>query len=82
MTLSQVSRSTRKVTSELADKSEEFLQCETGGLRKVDVEKGRRMCPSLTDDEAVEIAQMLLLLEEEMGRPQDVEWGIEAGGQE
>ena len=65
--------------SELADKSDEFLQREEGGLRKVKVVEERRKVPALSDKEALEISKMLLLLEEEMGRPQDVEWALERG---
>ena len=35
--------------------------------------------PALSDDQAVEIAKLLVELEEEMSKPQDFEWAIEKG---
>ncbi len=75
----QVSRSDFSVTSELADKPEKFVQCAEGGVQKVEVAEAERKNPSLTEGEAVAIVKLLVRLEEEMGRPQDFEWAMEAG---
>ena len=44
-----------------------------------EVGQERRKVRVLSDDHAKRIAEMLLVLEDEMGRPQDVEWGMENG---
>ena len=75
----QVSRKDFKVTSELADKPEMFVQCESGGVRREGVDEGRRKSAALTDEQAVTVARLLVELEEALGTPQDFEWGIENG---
>ena len=75
----QVSRSDLKVTSEMADKTEKFVQSEEGGVTKVKVQEDLVKSPTLSDDQAVEIAKLLVELEEEMTKPQDFEWAIEKG---
>ena len=78
--LFQVSRSDFSVTSELADKSEKFVQCEEeGGVKKVSVEAGQRGVASLTQEQAVSVARLLVGMEGKFGRPQDFEWAMEAG---
>ena len=74
-----MSRSDFKVTAEMADKTEMFVQSEGGGVRKVEVEEERRKSSALSDDQAVTIARLLKELENELGTPQDFEWGIEKG---
>ena len=76
----QVSRSEFKVTSEMADKTEKFIQCDEGGVIKVKVQDELVKSPTLSDDQAVEIARLLVDLEEEMTKPQDFEWAMENGG--
>ena len=78
--MEQVSRSDLKVTSEMADKTEKFVQSEEGGVVKVKVQEELVKSPALSDAQAVEIARLLIKLEEEMIKPQDFEWGIENGG--
>ena len=68
-----------KVTSEMADKSEKFVQNNEGGVMKVKVEEELVKSPALSSDQAVEIARLLIALEEEMTKPQDFEWAIEKG---
>ena len=75
----QVSRSNLKVMSELADKTEKFVQSEQGGVVKVKVEEELMKSPALLDAQAVEIARLLIRLEEELTKPQDFEWAIENG---
>lgn len=78
--MEQVSRSDLKVMSEMADKTEKFVQSEEGGVVKVKVQEELVKSPALSDAQAVEIARLLIKLEEEMTKPQDFEWGIENGG--
>lgn len=68
-----------KVTSELADKPNMFVQCEGGGVRSEAVEEAKQKLTTLTDDQAIEIGRLLVDLEEAFGTPQDFEWGIENG---
>lgn len=68
-----------KVTSEMAEKTEKFVQSEEAGVTKVKVQEDLVKSPALSDDQAVEIAKLLIELEEEMTKPQDFEWAIEKG---
>ena len=63
----------------MADKTEKFIQSEEGGVTKVKVQEDLTKSPALSDDQAVEIAKLLIELEEEMTKPQDFEWAIEKG---
>ena len=63
----------------MADKTEKFVQSEEGGVTKVKVQEDLVKSPALSDDQAVEIAKLLVELEEEMTKPQDFEWAIENG---
>ena len=78
----QVSRKDFKVEREMAEKSEMMVRSEEGeegGVKKVEVEEGRVKEPALSDAAAVEIAKLLISLEEGFGKPQDFEWGMEDG---
>ena len=69
-----------EVSVETAEKTEMFVQCEEGGLRKVKIEEEKRIKERcLGDDEAKRIAELMISLEIEMETPQDFEWGIEKG---
>lgn len=63
----------------MVDKTEKFIQSEEGGVAKVKVQEDFIKSPALSDDQAVEIAKLLMELEEEMTKPQDFEWAIEKG---
>jgi phosphoenolpyruvate synthase/pyruvate phosphate dikinase len=65
----------------MADKTEKFIQCVEGGVTKVKVQEDLVKSPTLSKDQAVEIAKLLMKLEEEMTKPQDFEWGIEKGSE-
>ena len=70
---------------ELTDKTEKLVRGEGeeggdgGGVRSVKVEEERVREAALSDDAVVEIAKLLVSLEEGFGKPQDFEWGIEEG---
>ena len=74
-----MSRKDFKVKSELADKPEKFVQCESGGVRRESVGEEEQKAAALTDEQAVTISKLLMELEEAFGSPQDYEWGIEEG---
>ena len=63
----------------MANKTEKFIQSEEGGVTKVKVQEDLVKTPALSDNQAVEIAKLLVELEEEMTKPQDFEWAIEKG---
>ena len=77
----KVSREELNVNCEIADKNEQMIQNdEIGGLMKVAVvpqEKAKER--ALSDEQAQNIARLMIQLEAEMGKPQDFEWGIENG---
>ncbi|XP_065174718.1 rifampicin phosphotransferase-like [Sycon ciliatum] len=68
-----------KVSVELANKEEMFRQQEGGGVEKVDVPADQQKARTLTDDQAKEIATIMMNLEKSTGHPQDFEWAIEEG---
>jgi pyruvate, water dikinase len=51
---------------------------EAGGVVVAEVEAERRARPSLSADEAVALARLGKAIERHAGRPQDIEWAIEA----
>ena len=63
----------------MADKTEKFIQSKEDGVTKVKVQEDLVKSPTLSDDQAVKIAKLLMELEEEMTKPQDFEWAIEKG---
>ena len=56
-----------------------MVQAEEGGVVKVKVADGYQKQPAISDEMAQNIAQMLIALEEKLGKPQDFEWGVEGG---
>lgn len=64
----------------VAEKPEQLIQDKKeGGLVKEKVEENKVKVRSLSDDEAKKIAQLMIQLEDNVGTPQDFEWGIEKG---
>ena len=84
-----MSRKDFTVEKEVTEKTEMLVRSEGeregegegegGGVRKVKVEEERVKEPALSDKAAVEIAKLLIALENGFGKPQDFEWGIEEG---
>ena len=57
-------------------KTKQVINMEKGaGWDEVPLEK--QSVPCLTDEEIIEVAKMALLLEERLGKPQDMEWAID-----
>ncbi len=52
----------------------------TGGTRQVPIESDRRGLPSLSDEEAVQLAEVGRRIEAHLGAPQDIEWCRSGGG--
>ena len=61
------------------EKSEKFVQAKEGGVEKVTVSLEKQKERTLTDEQARNISQLMIALEEKMGKPQDFEWGMENG---
>jgi pyruvate,water dikinase len=61
----------------IAKKAKQVISKERGVDWKA-VPKKKQSVPCLSDDEIVAVAKMALLLEERLGKPQDIEWAIDA----
>ena len=64
----------------VADKLESLVSDPVEGVSRERVPADRRSTPSLSDEEALEVARIALRLEAHWGRPQDVEWAIDGSG--
>jgi pyruvate,water dikinase len=71
-----------KVTLEVlervvADKQREYrFNPATDGVEPLELDEQRSTAPSLSDDEAIEIASIGKRIERHYGRPQDIEWAV------
>jgi rifampicin phosphotransferase len=74
-----VHRETLKAEAVLARKERARVHDPAGGTRTVEVEQGRADRPSLDRRQVQEVARLALRLEEQLGRPQDVEWAYADG---
>src|SRR5262249_53151263 len=50
-----------------------------GGTLETELPRERALAPSITDDEAREVARLAAEVERRFGCPQDVEWGLHDG---
>ncbi len=73
----EVSRASREVTKNVPTKSHALRQSPTGGLVKEELAAADCKTASLTDEQAREVAQMSVRLEDALGAPQDAEWVYE-----
>jgi pyruvate,water dikinase len=64
----------RLAVRDIAEKSWRIVQAATEGVRREAVEESARTRPCLTDSQAIELARMVLFLEDHYGTAQDVEW--------
>ncbi len=71
----------RVVKRSIVDKRELLVSDPVEGVLREQVADGDRHAGSLSDDEAVRVAEMALRLEAHNGRPQDVEWAIDDAGE-
>jgi len=65
---------------EVGDKATQFVLHHREGIQRADVPPELRLRPSLTNEEAFNIAEIALRLEEHFGTAVDVEWAVIAGG--
>ena len=64
----------------IVHKDEKFVCYADEGICRMDITGEMNDSPSLTDDEAIEIAKAVIGLESFYGFPQDIEWAIGADG--
>ena len=65
---------------DIAFKDQKFVCYADEGVCRMDVTGDIGELPSLTDEQALELARLVLRLEDYYGVPQDVEWAIKANG--
>lgn len=66
------------VTATISDKHEELVPTGRGTIVRREVDAERRNSPSLSDDELMAVARLAKAAEKHYGKPQDVEWAIDA----
>lgn len=74
-----VDRGTLAVRTRVAEKAHAVSRDPRGGTRLVPLDHDQSGEPSLTEEQARDVARMALRLERDLGRPQDCEWAF-AGG--
>ena len=74
-----VERGTFKIEPHLVKKDHYFAKDEKGGIVKRDVPLEKREASSLSDEQLGTIARAMILLEEKLSLPQDIEWVFEKG---
>ncbi|WP_434968747.1 PEP/pyruvate-binding domain-containing protein [Microbacterium sp. bgisy207] len=66
------------VTRAISHKGEELVPNGRGGIVRRAVAEDRAGAPSLSDDELMAVARLAKAAEKHYGRPQDIEWAIDA----
>jgi pyruvate,water dikinase len=75
----EVDRETLAVRARVAAKTEAVTRDSRGGTRTVPLDDERRHQPSLTEEQARDVARMVVRLERDLGLPQDCEWAFADG---
>jgi pyruvate,water dikinase len=70
----------RIVQREIALKDQKFVCYADAGICRLDMTGEEKGLPSLTDDQALELARLGVTLEAHYGAPQDIEWAIQEEG--
>ena len=70
----------RIVRREIREKEFKVLAHPSEGLQRLDLSEEEAQGPSLTDEQAVELARLALRIEAHYGTPQDVEWAVRPDG--
>jgi pyruvate,water dikinase len=65
---------------EIGDKKSQFVRHPREGVRRADVPDTLQRQPSLTDQEALAVAEIAMKLESHFGTPVDVEWAMSHAG--
>ena len=70
----------RIVRREIREKEFKVLAHPSEGLQRLELSEEEAQGPSLTDEQAVELARLALRIEAHYGTPQDVEWAVRPDG--
>ncbi|MFH2012429.1 MAG: PEP/pyruvate-binding domain-containing protein [Pseudomonadota bacterium] len=68
------------VKKEISNKEYKFVCYPEEGVCRLDLAGEKASSPSLTDDQACQLAKIAIKIEEYYGFPQDIEWGISHDG--
>lgn len=72
-------KSDKLIRKKIARKEVEIRASESGGTVKKDIEEERKTSPSLSEENALQLARIGLLIQEHFGSPQDIEWCLAEG---
>lgn len=75
----RISRDLGSVDCEPAEHLQRRIGISSGGTRLEDLPSDLKEKVTLTDQQAKDVARLVLKLEKDFGRPQDCEWGLENG---
>jgi len=75
-----------KITSQISvrdisDKRIRHVPAESGGIKHTEMPEELRRAPSISDEELKALAEVGRKVERHYGRPQDIEWAIDQGGE-
>ncbi len=66
---------------EISDKRRQDVPAERGGITQIETPEELRHAPSISDDEIKAVAEIGRKVERHYGKPQDIEWAIDRGGE-
>ena len=66
------------ITRAISDKAEELVPSGRGSIVRRPVDDDRRGTPSVSDEELLAVARLAKAAERHYGKPQDIEWAIDA----
>ena len=74
-----INRDNLTIEPHLVKKDSYYTRNAQGGILKKEVPTDKKDASSLSDDELKKISKVMMILEDRLGLPQDIEWVIEAG---
>jgi rifampicin phosphotransferase len=72
-------KSDKLIRKKIARKEVEIRASKSGGTVKEDIEEERKTAPSLSEENALQLARIGQLIQEHFGSPQDIEWCLVEG---
>jgi pyruvate,water dikinase len=72
-----VKKETLEITERMVGRKIKRVSNKKNGVMWEDVSPDKQSISSLNDDEIKEIARLAMMLEKELGSPQDIEWAID-----
>lgn len=76
-----VDKATREIRTEVTEKREQIVQSSRGGVEQVAVAPDNMLEPSLAEAEVRELVDASVAIENDFGRPQDIEFTISTSGE-